>query len=358
MKRDSKYELLRIVLIFMVITVHYLNPEMGGALKYSIVNKNNHIIALLLESVGVIAVNVFIILAGFFGNKRMSLSLRKSIGLILYVIGYNFVFRMIDFVIGAKEVSMNAILGIFIPANWYIILYIALIVVAPYINYLIKHITQKQFKYLIGVMIITFSLWNSIFDMADAFFNINMVGISTITSNGSQGGYNIVNFVLLYLIGAYLHMYSTHVKVRKLLVYYTVFLVITCIMGNYSYVSWNYDNIFVVFMSVILFMIWNQSVKVGEKSSINIIAKGTLGVYIIHTKDPISQFLWGRFSIAYAAQSSIWIFLLNMITCVLVTFIICYVFDVICRSVAKPITKLLNRCQWLTADIIDLKTTE
>ena len=62
MGRESKFELLRIVMTFMVITLHYLNPEMGGALEYTRGNEINHILALLLESVCIIAVNIFLII--------------------------------------------------------------------------------------------------------------------------------------------------------------------------------------------------------------------------------------------------------------------------------------------------------
>ena len=34
-KRTSNFELLRIILILFIITLHYLNSEMGGILGYS-----------------------------------------------------------------------------------------------------------------------------------------------------------------------------------------------------------------------------------------------------------------------------------------------------------------------------------
>ena len=119
MKRESKFELLRIVLICMVITLHYLNPEIGGALEYTKGTEINHVFALVLESICIIAVNVFVIITGYFGLKRMSQSLRKPFGLILLVIGYNLISRFVEVGMGEKALSINTILGIFIPANWY-----------------------------------------------------------------------------------------------------------------------------------------------------------------------------------------------------------------------------------------------
>lgn len=284
MGRESKFELLRIVMTFMVITLHYLNPEMGGALEYTRGNEINHILALLLESVCIIAVNIFLIITGYFGYKRMEISLRKPIGLIALLVSYNLLFRLIDLGFGEKVLSFSSILGIFIPANWYIVLYIALIIIAPYLNYLINNLTKMQFRNLIVVMFIIFSLWNTVFDLGFSLLDIKMIGVSTITSNGSQGGYNIVNFVFLYFIGGYISKYSVVMKRSFLVIIYVCTLILTILLGNFTYSCWNYDNVLVIIMSISFFLIWNQSIELGNKKVINIIAKGTIGVYILHTK--------------------------------------------------------------------------
>lgn len=48
-KRESKYELLRITLTFMVITLHYLNSEMGRALEYTRTSNVNYALARFLK---------------------------------------------------------------------------------------------------------------------------------------------------------------------------------------------------------------------------------------------------------------------------------------------------------------------
>lgn len=69
MKRKSKFELLRIILILMVITVHYFGT--GKALTELSGDNFNHYITNFIESFCIIAVNTFIIMTRiFYGRQR------------------------------------------------------------------------------------------------------------------------------------------------------------------------------------------------------------------------------------------------------------------------------------------------
>ncbi|WP_141654506.1 acyltransferase family protein [Clostridium sp. C105KSO13] len=259
---------------------------------------------------------------------------------------------------GDKELSLRTVLGSFIPSNWYIILYCALILVAPYTNYLINHISKKQFQILLGVITVIFSVWNTIFEMASDFLDIRLLGISTISINGSQAGYNIVNFVFLYLLGSYVGKYSISIKKRYLSVLYICALCVTVILSKYTDISWNYDNIFVTIMSVSFFALWGKGITLENKQRVNVIAKGTVGIYIIHTKELITNVLWGYFSIKQASQSTPIFFTFNMLGCILVTYIICYAIEATCRWCIKPISNYLDKCIVLNRNIIQLVTEE
>lgn len=65
-QRESNIELLRIILILMVIVLHYLNGNMGGELSHFERNSLNFFLGHIIESFSIIAVNVFIIITGFF----------------------------------------------------------------------------------------------------------------------------------------------------------------------------------------------------------------------------------------------------------------------------------------------------
>ena len=71
-KRDSSFELLRIIAIMMVLTMHYLNAKMGGALSSQNIPSThmNFYITRLMVSFSIVAVNCFILITGFFMYKK------------------------------------------------------------------------------------------------------------------------------------------------------------------------------------------------------------------------------------------------------------------------------------------------
>ena len=64
--RNSNIELLRIILMFMVILLHFNNSEMGGAFNYAENKPLNSFILYFLESLSICAVNCFMIISGYF----------------------------------------------------------------------------------------------------------------------------------------------------------------------------------------------------------------------------------------------------------------------------------------------------
>lgn len=85
-QRASNIELLRIVLILMIIILHYLNGGMGGLLLHVRENSTNYYLGHLLESFCIIAVNVFILITGYFSVNKTNISVSKVIRLLLIMI--------------------------------------------------------------------------------------------------------------------------------------------------------------------------------------------------------------------------------------------------------------------------------
>lgn len=77
-QRKSNIELLRIVLILFVIILHYMNASMGGALGHVQPGTLNYYLDHLIESLSIIAVNVFIIITGISLIRKARLSCRKQ----------------------------------------------------------------------------------------------------------------------------------------------------------------------------------------------------------------------------------------------------------------------------------------
>ena len=207
-ERESNFEVLRILLTLMVLTVHYnSNGVTGGAFAFA-PDGIKHYFLYLTESLACIAVNGFVLITGYFSYKKKQMSYKKAVMLILWVVFYNIVFYLFSSCMGWETFQFRTLIGKCIPCNWYVIIYCALICIAPYINILLEQLSLKETKRLLLVLVLLFSVWNTVWKAITGIVAMDMQGISTVGISGDQAGYTIVNFVMLYLIGAAIHKWN------------------------------------------------------------------------------------------------------------------------------------------------------
>ncbi len=82
--RDSNFELFRIVLMIMVISIHYLLH--GGVLKNLTPDDTNYYIVNIIYSCIRVAVNCFVLISGYFGIK---FNIKKLIKFELQILFYS-----------------------------------------------------------------------------------------------------------------------------------------------------------------------------------------------------------------------------------------------------------------------------
>lgn len=129
--RDSNIELLRILAIMGVVVLHYNNWNIGGGLRYVEAGSVNQTVLIILESVFICAVNLFMLITGFFSCTSQKRNLSKVLMLLLQVS----VFRMIRYLKTTGEViSGSGFLLILLPVNYFVILYTAVYLISPYVN--------------------------------------------------------------------------------------------------------------------------------------------------------------------------------------------------------------------------------
>ena len=109
LERNSNIELLRIVLMFMVILLHFNNGTMGGAFNYVTDNTINSFILYLLESFSICAVNCFMIISGYFLAFNKTVKLSKIFDLLFVVILYRLFDYFLSIGLGYNDFSINEI---------------------------------------------------------------------------------------------------------------------------------------------------------------------------------------------------------------------------------------------------------
>lgn len=290
--RESNIELLRIMTIIGVIVLHYNNKLIGGAFEYVEYRSVNFYILNILESIFVCAVNVFIIISGYFYYNTEKRNLWKVIKLLISVMILNIV-KYIITAVAFRENSISIIKLIFhlIPSNYFIILYIVVYILSPYINILIKSIDKMEFKRFVFVLLIIFSVYPTCIDLFSEITKRQYNGLSSIGLYGSQYGYSIANFFLCYIIGCYISKEKTtlkEIKIKKLILFLVINVLILTgwsLLNEYTgyFVeksALEYCNPLIISNAVIIIMIF-MKIRINTNNIINSLAKASFMVYLI-----------------------------------------------------------------------------
>ncbi|WP_291236076.1 hypothetical protein [Frisingicoccus sp.] len=80
-ERASNIELLRIISMLGIITLHYFNEDMGGVSAFAVFPELLWIVSKVLQSLAVPLVNCFVLITGYFMIERRELSFRKPVDL-------------------------------------------------------------------------------------------------------------------------------------------------------------------------------------------------------------------------------------------------------------------------------------
>lgn len=353
-ERQSNLELMRCFLMLCVIIVHYNNGDMGGAFNYVTPGSINYYFIYMMESLAIISVNGFVLLAGYFGYKRTTTSLRKPVGLLLYVIAYNFLFYFIDIALGRQIFNLRQMFMNFLPQNYYVVLYVALLIISPYLNVIIRQLSKKNMLIFIGVLMALFSVWGTLLDAGADILQFSIVGSSTVSAYGNHAGYTIVNFVLIYFIGAAIHKWNLlNWSKWKDAGCYLLISIMIFLLSLKTLSAWYYSNVLVILSSVFLLNFFRK-IKVQSRL-INIVARATLGIYLISTKSIAIQGFRELFQIPQYCGSSIYRCAVNLVSCSVATFFVCAVMDICCRAATKVVSLGLDKIPVLRINIIELK---
>lgn len=257
------------------------------------------------------AVDCFVLITGFFLTKKnlpCELDLKKHrkvyipllwcIPLIaMYILIFHQERGLIKNVL-ATGWSFVKVLDLF-GHLWYIVGYIWILLLAPFLNRITKGLSKMQYQYFIILISILLVGLSSIND----FFGLRFVYGYTFNSFSEQDSYNIVLFIPLYFIGGYISKFDIHIR-RPLMKFLLMGVLVTAFTFLYSYTGGiktmgrtlmgmdahyafsfyeafcKYNNIFILLMSYFLFMTFRQ---MDFKSKvINTVAKGSYTGNLVH----------------------------------------------------------------------------
>lgn len=333
MKRDSRFEVLRIISMFLIILFHmeYFSQSWRFAIKH---NWHIYPVEAAYLSLGKLGVYLFVMITGYFvGGKTYSISKsgKKAILIWLETIFYSlliFVFGLITGIV--KKPNQQVWLSVFpfiSDLYWFVDGYIILILLIPFINRALRESTRKEFIYLIGI----FSILSSA-----------LAGYSPILNNEIQASF----LFPAYLIGAYLRKYDINISYAgtKCVLIYAITIsgaVVFYLIKWDAYVNIFYFGIFQLIMATLMFDRF-ANIKPFYSKTINLLAKSVFAMYLITDNNIIRDFLW-ELPIFKNATISLWKINLIGIPIVIGLMIACALIDRVRVALVRALRRLWFR---------------
>ena len=184
---------------------------------------------------------------------------------------------------------------------------------------------------------------------ADILGDINgdtIIGLSSIGMYGSQNGYTIVNFALMYIVGAFIRLNEEELlKIsRKKLLFGMVILVALdslwyLIFEHFKFennTSHSYLNPIVIMLAALAFILFKQ-INLGHRRIINALAKGSFTVFLTH------NYLLPYIRIEQFVNKSLPLLIVHILLSVVVIYIICWVVYFVYESATAPIYRIIDK---------------
>ena len=308
-------------------------------------NTPNAYIMYFLENVFICAVNVFVLISGYFMCEKKSAKTIKAIELVFQVVAFNAAILILRIIMSTDAISWQSCLVSLLPVNYYVTLYVVLFLLAPYINMFLNNLDDNTFKKFVIIIMMFFSVWPTILEFGSTLVGGDFGGMNTIGIGGSQNGYTIVNFVLMYILGAYLR----RIKTQKASSYYLIRLLICWVLQfALSYTAtivgigtgniWAYCNPFVIMSAVCSFMFF-KGLTIQNKY-INELAKASFTVYLLH------MLFVPRIKIELFVNGNPLVYVGHVIISCIVIYLICYIvykiYDLFASWVFKNVQKVIR----------------
>lgn len=341
--RESGVELLRILAMMGVVLLHYNNATMGQALVLANEGSINQNIVYFVENICICGVCIYVMISGYFMCTSRTRKISKVFELFLQVILFKIIFYIVNIsrgldVFSAKGLFLNAL-----PNNYYVVLYSVLYIISPYINIVLLKLTKKQFEKLVISLVSIFLVWNFAIDYMQNSAGIDSFGLSSVGMTGSQGGYTIVNFIVIYIIGAYIRLHRNERYDNK-----KVFLLAIIILfamfglslyehrsGYASVITWNYSNPLLVLLSACWFIIF-KNIRLKSRI-INELAKGSFTCFLIH------GYFISYLKVYEYVNAEVWKLLIHMLISAAGLYLVAYIVYKIYSLCISPIVRLFGK---------------
>lgn len=270
-ERDSNMELLRIVSMLLILVHHFIVHCFYPDLFARDGDLNTYrFICVVINGFAFIGVNCFILISGYYGIRS---KLKSLFNLYLVCAFYALIAILFKCFWADEHLSKSLLYFIFLPFShsewWFIKCYVALFLLSPVLNAAACKLGRREF--VCSLIMLT----------------VLNVYLGYYWHEHNTNGYNVLQFIYVYLIGAYLRKFPLKQldKTRSILVYVSCavlwsFFTILNIKWRVPHWGALYYNNPLVLMAAIGLFVFMSHVEIRSRG-INVIASSVLAAYLI-----------------------------------------------------------------------------
>ena len=331
--RNSSLELLRVICILLIIVHHY--SVHGGFLPLSVDSlSTGRIFVRMIGLFGRISNSIFVLISGYFLVEATTKKhYRKIVPLMMEMLFYSIIIYGIMNVISPtpllKSGGVKKLIEVFFPffwGNWFVVYYILLYILSPFINVGLKAMSRKKYTAFVIVLLVSWSLMGTV----TSAYNFNQIDF----------------FLVMYILGGYIRLHLQEMLTYKnrwnLVVglsaaLITLLSVPTLCLGSFI-TNNNFfinliskfslaNNIINITCSVFIFLYFANITFTSKL--INEVSASVLGIYLIHDNDYVRLFLWRSIS---PNAKYVYFPYIHIVIKVIGVFVICFCIDYIRRK--------------------------
>lgn len=269
--RNSSVELLRILSMLMIVVHHFIIDTMYSVPE--IIGTEGEVTprlgaSIMINGLCYIGVNCFILISGFFGIKLRTKGVLKLWLVFSFYVALGLYLK--DGIVLNNLTILKVMLPFWYSGKWFMHCYLILCFISPFLNRTIDKINKQNFQ----SVLILFTIINIGF----GFF---------LQDSYNSNGYNVANFVYLYLIGGYIRRFVNlnKTKTSSLVLFYLLFGIgfgLFAIISHFHYIpfykSYAYNNPFLMCAAISFSMIFFKYNYYNK--TINWLASSCLAVYL------------------------------------------------------------------------------
>lgn len=327
-QRQLNIELMRIFSMLLICLWH-VNGHFLPLLS-SVGSQANKLLGLLMPYI-TFHVDLFILITGYFGVRHLKRGLLKISLLVFY---YALVLGVLVSCLGGQNFSWVQLLPLSGSPWWFMQVYLVLLLCSPVLKNFLNDCSRRNMYYLLIV---------------STFINVYLGWFRHIPLYDHHG-YDIVNFINLYVIGHYLRVDEKTQQIIERRKFCPLLIFLFCCLIRYkvqpvaSLNWWDYSSPLNLIMAISVFcMFLNLRISMKLTKAIMFLSSSAVAVYLMTDYKGIYQLLTKFLYAFMCVSSSPTIQVVFILLFVLILFVVCCVLDKLRIMLLTPIEKYVLR---------------